>query len=108
FFFQAEDGIRDFHVTGVQTCALPISFHDGELGLPDTQPHPGPAPVISIGTQGPSVPLGDSSENSAPTSQTADLLDALRRRRGERSEERSGRERGWGAVGEGADQTEPR
>src|SRR5690606_39442639 len=26
FFFQAEDGIRDFHVTGVQTCALPI-FH---------------------------------------------------------------------------------
>src|SRR5690606_40566733 len=23
--FQAEDGIRDFHVTGVQTCALPIS-----------------------------------------------------------------------------------
>src|SRR5690606_39541500 len=26
FFFQAEDGIRDFHVTGVQTCALPILF----------------------------------------------------------------------------------
>src|SRR5690606_40694346 len=26
FVFQAEDGIRDFHVTGVQTCALPI-FH---------------------------------------------------------------------------------
>src|SRR5690606_40896008 len=25
-FFQAEDGIRGFHVTGVQTCALPISF----------------------------------------------------------------------------------
>src|SRR5690606_2400873 len=24
FFFQAEDGIRSFHVTGVQTCALPI------------------------------------------------------------------------------------
>src|SRR5690606_6781439 len=24
FFFQAEAGIRDFHVTGVQTCALPI------------------------------------------------------------------------------------
>src|SRR5690606_40641145 len=30
--FQAEDGIRDFHVTGVQTCALPIS----ELRLSDT------------------------------------------------------------------------
>src|SRR5204863_1867409 len=24
FFFQAEDGIRDLYVTGVQTCALPI------------------------------------------------------------------------------------
>src|SRR5690606_9689584 len=29
FFFQAEDGIRDFHVTGVQTCALPISTGAG-------------------------------------------------------------------------------
>src|ERR1039457_3659 len=29
FFFQAEDGIRDYKVTGVQTCALPICF-----GLP--------------------------------------------------------------------------
>src|SRR2546429_5858289 len=26
FFFQAEDGIRDVAVTGVQTCALPISL----------------------------------------------------------------------------------
>src|SRR5690606_39989478 len=31
FFFQAEDGIRDFHVTGVQTCALPI-MGEPELG----------------------------------------------------------------------------
>src|SRR5256885_11315031 len=38
FFFQAEDGIRDYKVTGVQTCALPICLervvgldgHDGE------------------------------------------------------------------------------
>src|SRR5689334_24328034 len=29
FFFQAEDGIRDGTVTGVQTCALPI-FHAGD------------------------------------------------------------------------------
>src|SRR5256885_6235035 len=27
FFFQAEDGIRDYKVTGVQTCALPICQH---------------------------------------------------------------------------------
>src|SRR5260370_21395611 len=29
FFFQAEDGIRDSSVTGVQTCALPISTLEG-------------------------------------------------------------------------------
>src|SRR2546430_7512829 len=29
FFFQAEDGIRDLTVTGVQTCALPISARCG-------------------------------------------------------------------------------
>src|SRR2546422_2051456 len=33
FFFQAEDGIRDVAVTGVQTCALPIwrALHRGEV-----------------------------------------------------------------------------
>src|SRR3989475_8784012 len=46
FFFQAEDGIRDLTVTGVQTCALPISLLVGELR---SRPHPvlgpsGPAP----------------------------------------------------------------
>src|SRR5690606_40739317 len=30
FFFQAEDGIRDFHVTGVQTCALPICSFENQ------------------------------------------------------------------------------
>src|SRR2546430_16467909 len=34
FFFQAEDGIRDLTVTGVQTCALPISDR-AELQPPD-------------------------------------------------------------------------
>src|SRR3989449_7828467 len=33
FFFQAEDGIRDVAVTGVQTCALPISPFRGGLVL---------------------------------------------------------------------------
>src|SRR5256885_14215944 len=33
FFLQAEDGIRDYKVTGVQTCALPISLPSGRLGL---------------------------------------------------------------------------
>src|SRR3712207_7636077 len=33
FFFQAEDGIRDIGVTGVQTCALPISRRCGGIAL---------------------------------------------------------------------------
>src|SRR2546429_6575415 len=32
FFFQAEDGIRDVAVTGVQTCALPISAKADSVG----------------------------------------------------------------------------
>src|SRR5256885_451830 len=32
FFFQAEDGIRDYKVTGVQTCALPI-YHQKKMVL---------------------------------------------------------------------------
>src|SRR5690606_30672601 len=58
--FQAEDGIRHFHVTGVQTCALPISFygiisshgakdacrfHEGRI-IKLTANAPGPYPTI--------------------------------------------------------------
>src|SRR5690606_40232257 len=35
-FFQADDGVRDLHVTGVQTCALPILRVDVE-GTPATE-----------------------------------------------------------------------
>src|SRR5699024_4187591 len=35
FFFQAEDGIRDRNVTGVQTCALPISQSNLEIETPE-------------------------------------------------------------------------
>src|SRR5690348_17810453 len=35
FFFQAEDGIRDGRVTGVQTCALPISAAQEKASPPD-------------------------------------------------------------------------
>src|SRR5690606_39690526 len=46
FFFQAEDGIRDFHVTGVQTCALPISAEDTVVV---TIVHVNRAPVADAG-----------------------------------------------------------
>src|SRR5437588_1003295 len=47
FFFQAEDGIRDHCVTGVQTCALPISFMKSETdrGRQDDEP-PGLAVLV--------------------------------------------------------------
>jgi len=35
FFFQAEDGIRDRDVTGVQTCALPICLLGSGFGIGD-------------------------------------------------------------------------
>src|SRR5690606_40105975 len=40
-FFQAEDGIRDFHVTGVQTCALPISDRHRRDLIAEDRPYAG-------------------------------------------------------------------
>src|SRR5256885_14459579 len=65
FFFQAEDGIRDYKVTGVQTCALPISSSVAEncacsrkraassslagvAVVPVPVPPPGPVPVPPV------------------------------------------------------------
>src|SRR5689334_23557075 len=82
FFFQAEDGIRDGTVTGVQTCALPISMRAG-LGQP-SRPAPtsarrararmagaapetaGPAPG---GQAGPAVAAGASRRSEEHTSE---------------------------------------
>src|SRR6266496_6022733 len=43
FFFQAEDGIRALYVTGVQTCALPISW-TSPVGGTASAPRPAPTP----------------------------------------------------------------
>src|SRR6266536_4898618 len=51
FFFQAEDGIRAPLVTGVQTCALPISRRAGHPGAPP------PAPTAVAGRAGADVDL---------------------------------------------------
>src|ERR1039457_7116415 len=58
FFFQAEDGIRDYKVTGVQTCALPILVRISERA-PVWEAHPhsgartdlGPAESVSGGSE---------------------------------------------------------
>src|SRR5688500_19550538 len=53
FFFQAEDGIRDYKVTGVQTCALPILLLSSPVhsrqqphlsSVRTAPPHPEPSP----------------------------------------------------------------
>src|SRR5688572_32702653 len=61
FFFQAEDGIRDLTVTGVQTCALPISRHTRKL-------------LDHYGIHKPSVSYHEHNE----AERTAELIDRLR------------------------------
>src|SRR3712207_8403579 len=72
FFFQAEDGIRDIGVTGVQTCALPISSHGTKGARPGscvaagssrdaTSTYPGPPT-----TQGSPPAVASVSEGATP------------------------------------------
>src|SRR2546426_7420896 len=50
FFFQAEDGIRDYKVTGVQTCALPISPQaQRDTDVPDLGYHYSPLDYVVNG-----------------------------------------------------------
>src|SRR5690606_19331365 len=57
FFFQAEDGIRDFHVTGVQTCALPILERIWINRRPDEGSTPFLRVIVSSAAAAPSVIL---------------------------------------------------
>src|SRR5690606_40498796 len=65
FFFQAVDGIRDFHVTGVQTCALPISAPTGAQGG-------GQAQAAPTGMQAGSQALVARQRAASPTASQAD------------------------------------
>src|SRR5438093_3645235 len=49
FFFQAEDGIRDWSVTGVQTCALPICMLPVAIGVGEGGEFYRPMAVAIIG-----------------------------------------------------------
>src|SRR5688572_3280611 len=64
FFFQAEDGIRDLTVTGVQTCALPISAFVKRSKLVQPAPY---LPIPWAGTV-PAGPISIFSRRQAPTS----------------------------------------
>src|SRR5690606_9350980 len=89
FFFQAEDGIRDFHVTGVQTCALPIVLparrHAAHLQRPrrmDPAPPPGhPPQALETGSNhlpGTAQPRSLGSRSPAGGGQWPALVEKLR------------------------------
>src|SRR5690348_17483352 len=92
FFFQAEDGIRDGRVTGVQTCALPIWSERAGRNCPPA-PTAGPVPAATAparsGPPGPVIP--DSAPAPSIGSATRSLLFSPARLRAPleaRSEER--------------------
>src|SRR5256884_212579 len=79
FFFQAEDGIRDVAVTGVQTCALPISAecpNNGRAGADLTRVTGGSSSPI-VGEPRPGVPLADSCGADAQAALIVDLVGVL-------------------------------
>src|SRR5262249_58146662 len=65
FFFQAEDGIRDWSVTGVQTCALPISPRRG-------------SPKKDV--KGSPVPIGTAVSRAAPRGKLGKKRELMGRR----------------------------
>src|SRR5690606_40002749 len=69
FFFQAEDGIRYFHVTGVQTCALPIYEKLREIAR--IQSHEIRRPLANI------LGIIDLLSKKSQVTQSEDLVDLL-------------------------------
>src|SRR5437868_13624988 len=73
FFFQAEDGIRDRNVTGVQTCALPILLAGGFLAV--SVPHTARKPPASTGVvPAPGSKIGRASGRDSGLSRREDRL----------------------------------
>src|SRR5205823_12096494 len=97
-FFQAEDGIRDKLVTGVQTCALPISSRPGRavttarLADSENSTTCGAIPGSASATVNPTSPaMADSA--SATTTPPSEQSCALARRSEERRVGKGGRSR---------------
>src|SRR5688500_19666168 len=89
FFFQAEDGIRDYKVTGVQTCALPICPGSPERPDRDRERLPRRLP--------PRASTGGASATAGPPHPLAGGGSRRFQRRDPRSEERRvGKEGGTG------------
>src|SRR3712207_8869990 len=100
FFFQAEDGIRDIGVTGVQTCALPIyTFRAVQLDEPTlAYDVTVPEPLIrgdggyDLGAQLRAADRRLAARQLQLGNPTAVLLDPIRRRSGEHTSELQSRQ----------------
>src|SRR5690606_39671159 len=101
FFFQAEDGIRDFHVTGVQTCALPIYRAPALRALAARRVHRARplGPALGRAGQGRTGPVAHRAR-PRPGAARSGLGPA--RSGAARSEERRVGKAGWGLWVEGA------
>src|SRR5699024_12024178 len=84
FFFQAEDGIRDRNVTGVQTCALPISSRADPSMIPPPPGHRSSAWSILCG----SSEFSHFAATSKPKAASRNAIAAEASRYLKRSEER--------------------
>src|SRR5207245_7949022 len=94
FFFQAEDGIRDATVTGVQTCALPISSKSPSSEITFLSANPHVTPSIE--------PPRSGSRRMSDRTSGVRLLAAASIPAEKRSEERRvGKECRWGEDGAG-------
>src|SRR4249919_1097884 len=94
FFFQAEDGIRDFHVTGVQTCALPISLAASAGGQARSSPRIAPRSMVTVSWVVTASSKGaESSTRLTPTSPTRRANSVVTRKIRSGSSERRSRAR---------------
>src|SRR5256885_11748548 len=64
FFFQAEDGIRDYKVPGVQTCALPISTPSAQAVVASTKTVPVVFSAVTDPVAAKLVPSWEPSKNN--------------------------------------------
>src|SRR6266508_4608359 len=91
FFFQAEDGIRDGHVTGVQTCALPIWMSTITLcTAPFTSVHQPTAAALRSASEAPGSPGITRSTLAYPTRFSTTPFDS-----GSWASQKSGRKPKW-------------
>src|SRR3712207_7611814 len=81
FFFQAEDGIRDIGVTGVQTCALPISSYTSRIASSITS-------VTGSVAAGETLPVDVLMKSAPPAIASSDARRTLSYVPSSRSEER--------------------